>query len=82
MPVVAPTAKPKKLSFKEQRELEELPARIAALEKEQAEIAELLSGTDIYVKDAPRVAQLTVRNTKIDEDLMKMLERWEDLSAR
>ncbi|HSW18019.1 MAG TPA: ATP-binding cassette domain-containing protein [Ramlibacter sp.] len=73
----------KKLSYKEQRELEALPARIAELEAEQKEIAEALerSGGAIYANEAARAAQLGERHAQIDDELMAALERWEELDA-
>ena len=50
-----------KLSFKEQRELDELPARIEALEEEQKEIAERLAGAELYTSEPQRVAELQAR---------------------
>ena len=77
-PVVA---KARKLSFKEQRELDGLPEQIAALEQEQADITASLADGSIYAKDAARAATLGQRNAHIDEQLLAALERWEMLSA-
>lgn len=73
---------PRKLSFNEKRELEQLPERIDALEKEQAEIGALLSGTDIYQKEPERVSTLQSRFAAIETELVMALERWEELSNR
>ncbi|MCP5270560.1 MAG: ATP-binding cassette domain-containing protein [Burkholderiaceae bacterium] len=84
-PVSAPAAAPKprtKLSYKEQRELDELPARIEALEAEQAQIAETLAGSEIYVNEPQRVAALNARHAAIEDELMLALERWELLGNR
>jgi ATP-binding cassette subfamily F protein uup len=81
-PVVQPAAKPKKLSFKEQRELEQLPQRIADLEAEQAGISARLADPDLY-RQAPAEAQkLNQRFAEIDELLMQALERWETIESR
>ena len=78
---VAPLAKARKLSYKEQRELETLPARIAALETEQAGInAQLADGT-LYASDNAKALQLAQRNAAIDGELLDALERWELLGA-
>jgi len=73
----------KKLSYKEQRELETLPARIAELEEEQKRISEILAldGGAIYATDASRAAELAERHARIDEELMAALERWEALGS-
>jgi ATP-binding cassette subfamily F protein uup len=75
-------AKPRKLSYKEQRELDALPARIEALEGEQKELGALLADPQAYVNDPARVAQAQARYAQIDDELMAALERWEALSAR
>ncbi len=75
-------AKAAKLSYKEQRELDALPARIDALETEQREIHALLADGSLYARDATRAATLNQRNAAIEEELMMALERWEALGAR
>ncbi|MEP7303653.1 MAG: ABC transporter ATP-binding protein, partial [Caldimonas sp.] len=77
-----PAAKPKKLSYKEQRELDGLPARIEALELEQKDLAALLSSADFYADDPPRVEAAQMRVGQIDDELTQALERWERLGAR
>jgi ATP-binding cassette subfamily F protein uup len=81
-PVAAPVAKPRKLSYKEQRELDELPRRITALEAEQKALNELLADPDAYVKDPQRMAEANKRHAQIDEELLAALERWEALGAK
>lgn len=69
----------RKLSNKEQRELEALPDLIETLEKEQAEISALLAGTEIYQKEPQRIASLQTRYAEIDVQLDAALARWEAL---
>ena len=77
----ATAAKTRKLSYKEQRELEALPGRIAALEAEQTSInAQLADGT-LYASDNAKALQLAQRNAAIDGELLQALERWEALGA-
>ncbi|MBC7395219.1 ATP-binding cassette subfamily F protein uup [Variovorax sp. GrIS 2.14] len=73
----------KKLSYKEQRELEALPTQITALEDEQKRIAEMLAvdGGAIYSSEASRAAELGERHSQIDEELLVALERQEELGA-
>ncbi|MET3383991.1 MULTISPECIES: ATP-binding cassette domain-containing protein [Variovorax] len=73
----------KKLSYKEQRELDTLPAQIAALEAEQTRITEMLEldGGAIYASDASRAAELAERHARIDDELLSALERQEELTA-
>jgi ATP-binding cassette subfamily F protein uup len=87
-PAAAPAPAPvvatkRKLSYKEQRELETLPARIAELEEEQKRIDEILAldGGAIYASDASRAAELGERHARIDEELLAALERWEALGS-
>jgi ABC transport system ATP-binding/permease protein len=82
-PTIPAQAKPKlaKLSYKEQRELETLPAKIEALEAEQKDLHEQLAGTDIYA-DAKRLSTTQTRCAQIEAELMTALERWEMLGAR
>ena len=71
----------RKLSYKEQRELQAMPARIEALEAEQAALREELADTTIYQRDAQRAAALHTRDAEIEDELMQALERWEELGA-
>jgi len=71
----------KKLSYKEQRELDQLPAQISALEAEQKELQHALADGSLYSSDPARAAAMTTRASAIDEELMSALERWTHLSA-
>jgi ATP-binding cassette subfamily F protein uup len=82
VPKPGASAAPRKLSFKEQRELQDMPARIDALEAEQREIGERLASADLYTKEPQRVAALQARYAQIDDELLQALERWEALAAR
>ncbi len=77
----APAVKARKLSYKEQRELEALPAQIAALETEQASINKDLADGKLYATDGTRASALAQRSTEIDDLLMQALERWETLGG-
>jgi ATP-binding cassette subfamily F protein uup len=86
-PAAAPAPAPvvankRKLSYKEQRELDELPAKVAALEAEQVQINALLNGVELYAQGAARIAEVTARAAEIDEELLGLLERWEVLEAK
>lgn len=74
--------KPRKLSYKEQRELEELPGKIASLEAEQKSISDKLADGDFYKNATPdEVKKLNERFAEIDELLLQALERWEVLGG-
>ena len=79
---VAPAAKTKKLSFKEQRELDELPKLIAALEDEQTALNLQLSDADFYKKNASEAKRVNTRVAEIEEELLAALEKWEQIEAR
>ena len=77
----APPPKTRKLSFKEQRELDSLPERIAALETEQQAIATQLADGTLYATDNARALGLSARSAKLEDELLAALERWETLGA-
>jgi ATP-binding cassette subfamily F protein uup len=78
-PAAAPPSR-RKLSHKEQRELEALPARIEALEAEQKQLGETLADARVYKERPQDVATLQGRYAAIEGELMTLLERWEALS--
>ena len=69
----------KKLSYKDQRELDQLPAEIEALETEQAELSEKLADGSWFVSDAEAATQASQRLAEIEEILLEKLERWDEL---
>jgi ATP-binding cassette subfamily F protein uup len=72
----------KKLSYKEQRELEELPELIARLEDEQSAISAQLNSADFYRTSPGDAKRLNERVAEIEAQLMAALERWEDYERR
>ncbi|MCR9202614.1 MAG: ATP-binding cassette domain-containing protein [Planctomycetaceae bacterium] len=74
-------AKPKKLSYKDQRELEELPDRIAALESRQAELNEQMAAPDFYKSDGSVIAEVQAEATRLAEELDACFLRWEELDG-
>jgi len=71
-----------KLSFKEQRELDELPDRIERLEAEQRTLGERLADPALYSGASADVAVLQARFAQIEDELLAALERWEALGSR
>jgi len=71
----------KKLSYKEQREFDGLPARIAALEAEQASVDKELGGGQLFNTDPARAAQLGARHADIEAEWLRAMERWEVLGG-
>lgn len=71
--------KKRKLTYKEQRELDSLPDTIDALEKEQADLQKILADGQIFVTDNAKAVALVERCQRIDAELIAALERWEYL---
>ncbi|REH40443.1 ATP-binding cassette subfamily F protein uup [Paraperlucidibaca baekdonensis] len=84
-----PTAKPvaaakpakRKLSFKEQRELDAIPKTIETLEKEQAELQAALADGQLFVSDIDKATAMAQRLPLIDDELLELLTRWEALGG-
>lgn len=71
-----------KLSFKEQKELDEIPAQIDKLEAEQTDINTQLADNDIYKAQTEKVKTLQTRLIAIETLLESLLARWEILDAK
>jgi ATP-binding cassette subfamily F protein uup len=71
-----------KLSYKETRELEALPAEIEALEAEQQALQDKMSGPDYYRLGAEELRNDKKRAYEIEALLMNKLERWEELEGK
>ncbi len=68
-----------RLSYKEERELQQLPEHIAALEREQAELATALTDPDLYRRDPERVKHITARQHELSQQLDEAFQNWETL---
>ena len=75
------TAKPRKLSFKEQRELEVMEAQIHAVEAEVARIENLFADAEFFRKHAAQVNQLTAELDAAKKKIPQLYARWEELEA-
>jgi len=75
------TKSAQKLSYKEQRELDGLPALIESLEKEQSEVRATLADSALFANDPAQATALFARDAQIDTELVNALERWEILSV-
>ena len=71
-----------KLSFKEQRELESLPAEIEALEREQLDLTHRMSAADYHRQGADAIKSDRLRAAEIEHLLAKNFERWAELDAK
>ncbi len=71
--------KAKKLSYKDKRELEELPALIETLEKEQAALETLISDPAFYEGSSDKVNETLAQITEVQKKLEHAYGRWEEL---
>ena len=77
--VVEPRREQRKLSYKDQRELDALPAKIQTLEQEQAVLKAKLADPQTYTQAGNDAAAMNARLEEIDLELLACLERWEAL---
>ena len=77
----AKAAKPRKLSFKEQRELDGMETQIHAVEAEVARIEDLFVDPEFFRKHAAKVNQLTHELDAAKEKVTALYSRWEELEA-
>ncbi|MDO9215511.1 MAG: ATP-binding cassette domain-containing protein [Methylococcales bacterium] len=80
-PATAP-AKKKKLSYKEQQELNNLPAQIEELENKQAALTEQTAAPDFYKQDKKTVAKTLDELNALEIKLEETYSRWNELEAR
>jgi ATP-binding cassette subfamily F protein uup len=76
-----PRAGGAKLSYKDKRELEELPGRIEALEAEQQRLHQRMADPALYQGDGNEVVRARARLAEVDAELNASYERWESLEA-
>ncbi|HWB30835.1 MAG TPA: ATP-binding cassette domain-containing protein [Vicinamibacterales bacterium] len=81
-PVRVRAANPAKLSFKEKKELEELPARIDAIEAEIRALETQLASPDFYREPAGTVRDAVTRLDALRAEHDAALQRWEELDTR
>jgi ATP-binding cassette subfamily F protein uup len=73
--------RPRRLSYKEQRELEELPQQIETLETEQELLHQRLADPGFYQQPGSEIARVTDRAKSLQEELHGAYARWESLEA-
>ncbi|HEX6985226.1 MAG TPA: ATP-binding cassette domain-containing protein [Planctomycetaceae bacterium] len=76
-----PAPRPKKLTFKEQRELDSLPERIHSLEEEQRRLHEAMADPAFFRQGGEKIAEATARLEVLAAELAAAYERWEALEA-
>ncbi|MCR4337235.1 MAG: ATP-binding cassette domain-containing protein, partial [Candidatus Omnitrophica bacterium] len=77
-------AQPRKLSFKEGKELAALPGKIEKLEAEQDEIFTRMADPSFYKNTPQEISQTKAKLDAIEDELLKSYQRWaflEDSSA-
>ena len=80
-PVGGGGAKPRKLSYKDQRELEALPALIQRLETEQAELTSTMADPAAFKRDPKSAAAMAKRLEAVAKEMATAFARWEALEA-
>lgn len=72
---------PRKLSYREQRELEQLPNRIEALEAEQVALNERMNEPTFYQGDHAKVKQAVERLKTLEAEVAQVYQRWVELEG-
>ncbi len=72
----------KKLSFREQRELDELPRRIERMESEQEALLARIASPDFYKEPADAIAAALSRVDELRDTLHDVYARWDELDSR
>ena len=75
-------SRPRKLSYKEQQEFEQLPARIEALESEQQQLQSVVAGPLFYTQPAGEIIRILARLEELDELLLECYVRWDAFDSR
>jgi len=73
---IEPATRPRRMTFKDRHALEMLPARIAALQAELAQLNEVLSDPGLYARDPRRFAKLTEALGAAQDGLTAAEEQW------
>ncbi|MGD9342694.1 MAG: ATP-binding cassette domain-containing protein [Desulfuromonadales bacterium] len=73
--------RPRKLTFKEKRELDELPLRIETLESEIAALHKKIADPEFYRTAGAAVADVNNRLEDIERELATTYNRWQELDA-
>jgi ATP-binding cassette subfamily F protein uup len=80
--VAAPVKKAKRLSYKEQREFDELPMRIELLESEKTKLDELIADPAFYSQEKTAVKNTLVRLEQLIVEIDDAYSRWAVLEAQ
>jgi ATP-binding cassette subfamily F protein uup len=80
-PRQSPPQRARRLTYKEQRELEALPQRIEALEAELGELHQLAADPAFYRKATAEIIAVKNRLQSVQSDLAEAYRRWEELET-
>ncbi len=72
---------PRKLTFKENQELEVLPGLIDSLESERDSLYKVMADPDFYKEDGDKVSESKTRIEELEKEMAKAYTRWEVLEA-
>ena len=72
----------RKLSYREQRELEELPGRIGAMEREQEQLTAAVAAPGFYKETAEAIHRTLARVAALEQELLDVYARWDELDSR
>ncbi len=74
--------RPEKMSFKETKELEELPNLIESLESRHAALTSQLADPELYKSGADRARELQESCHAVERELEEAMSRWETLEQK
>ena len=78
-PAARKKTKPAKLGFKDQRELDQLPARIESLESRQEQLHQQMADPAYYKSGADEISAIKTEISQIEQELKNGYARWEQL---
>jgi len=73
--------KPSKLGYKDQRELDQLPAEIQKIEQGIAELQQFIATPDFYARDKTLVQRKLKELSEAESQLEQRVERWGELET-
>ena len=72
---------PRKLSYNEKRELEELPKRIEVLEEEQHSLTVQMEAPEFYLQSGDVITEAVNRLQELHDELSRLYHRWNELES-
>jgi ATP-binding cassette subfamily F protein uup len=77
----SPAAPPRRVSFKERRELGELPKKIERLEAERQALFDLMATPEFYTRPGPDITSANERLSALDDEIHLAYARWQELES-